>query len=90
VPVADVRRFEEQFLDHLRRHDKGTLAAIADGTWDDDIVAALDKALSGFKENFLAGEHETKVNEPEAEPMEGEENRETVTRYRRTPPPPPA
>ena len=63
VPVADVRRFEEQFLDHLRRHDKGTLAAIADGTWDDDIVAALDKALSGFKENFLAGDHETKVNE---------------------------
>jgi F-type H+-transporting ATPase subunit alpha len=90
VPVGDVRRFEAQFLDHLRRHDKGTLAAIADGKWDDDIVAALDKALSGFKENFLAEDHETRVNEPEAEPMEGEENRETVTRYRRTPPPPPA
>jgi F-type H+-transporting ATPase subunit alpha len=85
VPVADVRRFEEQFLDHLRRHDKGTLAAIADGTWDDDIVAALDKALSGFKENFLAGDHETTVNEAPAKPMEGEENHETVTRYRDAP-----
>jgi F-type H+/Na+-transporting ATPase subunit alpha len=90
VPVGDVRRFEAEFLDHVRRHDKGTLAAIADGTWDDDIVAALDKALSGFKEGFLARDHDVKVNEAEAEPMEGEENRETVTRYRRTPPPPPA
>jgi F-type H+/Na+-transporting ATPase subunit alpha len=90
VPVGDVRRFEADFLDHLRRHDKGTLAAIADGKWDDDIVAQLDKTFSGFKENFLAGEHETRINEPEAEPMEGEENRETVTRYRRTPPPPPS
>jgi F-type H+-transporting ATPase subunit alpha len=89
VPVEDIRRFEADFLDHMRRHEKGTLSAIADGTWDDDIVAALDKALAGFKENFLAGEHGTRVNEPPARPMEGEENHETVTRYRRTPPPPP-
>ncbi|HEY6593058.1 MAG TPA: F0F1 ATP synthase subunit alpha [Asanoa sp.] len=85
IPVGDIRRFEAEFLDHLRRHEKGTMAAIADGTWDDDIAAALDRALSKFKEGFLAKDEGIKVNEPEARPMEGEENRETVTRYRHVP-----
>jgi F-type H+/Na+-transporting ATPase subunit alpha len=85
IPVGDIRRFEAEFLDHLRRHEKGTLAAIAEGTWDDDIAAALDRALSKFKEGFLAKDEGIKVNEPEARPMEGEENRETVTRYRHVP-----
>jgi F-type H+-transporting ATPase subunit alpha len=85
VPVGDIRRFESEFLDHLRRHEKGLLAAIADGKWDDDIAAALDRALSSFKEGFLARDEGIKVNEPEARPMEGEENRETVTRYRHVP-----
>jgi F-type H+-transporting ATPase subunit alpha len=89
IPVGDIRRFEAEFLDHLRRHEKGLLASIADGKWDDDIVASLDQALSSFKDNFLARDAGTRVNEPEAKPMEGEENHETVTRYRRTPPPPP-
>jgi F-type H+-transporting ATPase subunit alpha len=85
VPVGDIRRFEAEFLDHLRRHEKGTLAAIADGKWDDDIVAALDRALSSFKEGFLAKDEGIKVNEPEAKPMEGDENHEKVTRYRHVP-----
>jgi F-type H+/Na+-transporting ATPase subunit alpha len=85
VPVGDIRRFEAEFLDHLRRHEKGILAAIADGKWDDDIAAALDRALSSFKDGFLAKDEGIKVNEPEARPMEGEENRETVTRYRHVP-----
>jgi F-type H+-transporting ATPase subunit alpha len=81
IAVDDVRRFEADFLDHLRRHDKATLQAIADGTWDDDIIAALDKSLTGFKENFLARDTTTVVNEPAAEPTEGELESESVTRY---------
>ncbi|GAA1877021.1 F0F1 ATP synthase subunit alpha [Asanoa iriomotensis] len=81
IAVGDVRRFEADFLDHVRRHDKATLQAIADGQWDDDIIAALDKSITGFKENFLARGETTTVNEPPAEPTEGELESESVTRY---------
>ena len=30
VPVADIRRFESEFLDHLRHHNEGILAEIRD------------------------------------------------------------
>lgn len=81
IAVGDVRRFEADFLDHVRRHDKATLQAIADGQWDDDIIGALDKSIAGFKENFLARGETTTVNEPPAEPTEGELESESVTRY---------
>ncbi|GIF75698.1 F0F1 ATP synthase subunit alpha [Asanoa siamensis] len=81
IAVGDVRRFEADFLDHVRRHDKATLQAIADGQWDDDIIGALDKSISDFKANFLARGETTTVNEPPAEPTEGELESESVTRY---------
>ncbi|MDG4823321.1 F0F1 ATP synthase subunit alpha [Asanoa sp. WMMD1127] len=81
VAVGDVRRFEADFLDHVRRHDKATLQAIADGQWDDDIAGALDKSLTDFKANFLARGETTTVNEPPAEATEGELESESVTRY---------
>jgi len=81
IPVGDVRRFEADFLDHLRRHDKATLQAIADGKWDDDIIGALDSALATFKENFLARDKGITVHEAPAEPTEGELESESVTRY---------
>ena len=82
IAIGDVRRFEADFLDHLRRHDKATLQAIADGTWDDDISAALDKSLKDFKANFLArGDDDVTVNEAPAEPTEGDLESESVTRY---------
>jgi F-type H+/Na+-transporting ATPase subunit alpha len=79
IPVEEVRRFETEFLEHLRRHSADLLASIAGGTWDDDVVAKLNEVLSSFKENFLAQEHTIRVNEPAAEPMEGEESQEVVT-----------
>ena len=81
IPVGDVRRFEADFLDHLRRHDKATLQAIADGKWDDDIIGALDAALATFKENFLARDKGVTLHEAPAEPTEGELESESVTRY---------
>jgi F-type H+-transporting ATPase subunit alpha len=81
IPLEDVRRFEGELLEHMRRQHRDLLDAIAGGTWDDDLVAKLDAALSAFKANFLAEEHKVRVNEPSAEPMEeGVESQETVTR----------
>ncbi|MGC5054135.1 F0F1 ATP synthase subunit alpha [Micromonospora sp. DT48] len=81
VPVGDVRRFETQFLEHLRRKHNATLQAIADNKWDDEIIATLDAAVTEFKQGFLGREDERTINEAPAEPLEGESEHETVTRY---------
>jgi F-type H+-transporting ATPase subunit alpha len=81
IPVGDVRRFETGLLEYLRHNNGDTLAAIADGTWNDDITAALDRALGHFKETFLAKDGTLRIHEAEAEALaEGAEARETVTR----------
>jgi F-type H+-transporting ATPase subunit alpha len=85
IPVGEVRRFESEFLGYLRHRHTATLQSIADNKWDDDIVNALDGAIAKFKEMFLGKADETTVNEAEAEALEGEQDRETVTRYRAAP-----
>ncbi|WP_319460776.1 F0F1 ATP synthase subunit alpha [Micromonospora sp. RTP1Z1] len=82
IPVGEVRRFESEFLQYLRHKHEGVLAAIADNTWGDDIIGSLDSAITEFKQIFLGKEDERRVNEAPAKPLEGEENRETVTRFR--------
>ncbi|MET8912620.1 F0F1 ATP synthase subunit alpha [Micromonospora sp. NPDC004551] len=82
IPVGEVRRFESEFLQYLRHKHEGVLAAIADNKWDDDIIGSLDSAITEFKKVFLGKEDEHRINEPAAQPLEGEENRETVTRFR--------
>jgi F-type H+-transporting ATPase subunit alpha len=86
VPVGDIRRFEGEFLRHLRLAHGGVLAQIAANDWNDDIKTALDEALANFKQSFLAETGGVVVNEEEAEAMaEGVETREKVRRVRRTP-----
>jgi F-type H+/Na+-transporting ATPase subunit alpha len=81
VPIADVRRFEADFLSTLRHTHKGTLESIAAGTWDDGIAETLDQALTTFKQGFLASDGGIVVNELPADAMaEGVEGTETVAR----------
>ncbi|ATO16702.1 F0F1 ATP synthase subunit alpha [Micromonospora sp. WMMA2032] len=82
VPVGEIRRFESEFLQYLRHKHEGVLAAIADNKWDDDIISSLDSAIAEFKQVFLGKEDEVRVNDAPAQPLEGEETRETVTRFR--------
>ncbi|WP_433115138.1 F0F1 ATP synthase subunit alpha [Micromonospora sp. CA-246542] len=82
VPVGDIRRFEAEFLQYLRHKHEGVLASIADNQWNDDITGSLDAAIAEFKQVFLGKEDERKVNDAPAAPLEGDENRETVTRFR--------
>ncbi|MEV4493042.1 F0F1 ATP synthase subunit alpha [Micromonospora coxensis] len=81
IPVGEIRRFESEFLQYLRHKHEGVLAAIADNKWGDDIIGSLDSAIAEFKQIFLGKEDERRVNEAPAKPLEGEESRETVTRY---------
>ncbi|TDB73557.1 F0F1 ATP synthase subunit alpha [Micromonospora sp. KC723] len=81
IPVGEIRRFESEFLQYLRHKHEGVLAGIADHQWNDEIIGSLDSAITEFKQVFLGKEDERRINEAPARPLEGEENRETVTRY---------
>ncbi|WP_433297337.1 F0F1 ATP synthase subunit alpha [Actinoplanes sp. CA-030573] len=82
IEVGDVRRFEGEMLQWLRRHRADTLTAIeSTGQLSDDNVESLKSGLDEFKELFKQGETGIKLNEPDAEALaEGRETRETVTR----------
>jgi F-type H+/Na+-transporting ATPase subunit alpha len=87
VPVGDVRRFEQEMLEWLKRHRSDVLTSIeSTGQLTDDNVESLQSGLNEFKELFKQGDTGIKLNEPDAEAMEeGRETRETVTREVRRP-----
>jgi len=83
VPVEDVRRFESEFLDYLKRTHGGILTTIRE-TLDlaEDTVTALKDAIGDFRKSFetsagglLAGEDE------KVEALEGE-GQEKIARRR--------
>jgi F-type H+-transporting ATPase subunit alpha len=60
IAVPDIKSFEAQFLDHLRREKSGLLAAIRESKkFDDDTQAGVQEAIDAFKKQFLAGGTET-------------------------------
>jgi F-type H+-transporting ATPase subunit alpha len=53
VPVSDVRRFESEWIDYLRREQDGMLAGIREsGKLGDDTEATLEEAMAAFKQEF--------------------------------------
>ncbi|MEO3741958.1 F0F1 ATP synthase subunit alpha [Plantactinospora sp. B5E13] len=82
IAIGEVRRFESEFLEFLRHQYKPTMQSIADNNWDDDIINSLNEAVTRFKQMFLGKEDGVRINEAPAQPLEGEQDRETVTRYR--------
>ncbi len=89
VPIEDVRRFEADFLDHLRRRQPGILQAIRE-TLDlpEETVTALKDAIEDFRKGFETSSGallQSNEDEP-AEALEGE-GRETIARRRPEPQP---
>ncbi|UOY01401.1 F0F1 ATP synthase subunit alpha [Blastococcus sp. PRF04-17] len=72
VPVADVRRFESEFLDHIARSHEGVFDAIRQTkALGDDTVASLEKAVEAFYGQFTTSEGQTlALREDEAEAMD--------------------
>ncbi|MFF5564737.1 F0F1 ATP synthase subunit alpha [Streptomyces sp. NPDC012623] len=53
VPVEDIRRFESELLEHLRRERKELLTGIAEGgKMNDDTIQAIGDAIAAFKQQF--------------------------------------
>jgi F-type H+-transporting ATPase subunit alpha len=87
VPIAEIRRFESEFLAYLRHAHAGVLATIAGDEWNDDVVTSLDEAIIHFKQMFLSADGKPIINEEEAKAMEeGVETKEAVKRVRKAPP----
>jgi F-type H+-transporting ATPase subunit alpha len=81
VPVADIRRFESEFLDHVRRHHEGILAEIRDtGKLSDELAERIAEVVKEFKENFTTSDGSSVApKEAEAEALDEDEvDREKV------------
>jgi F-type H+-transporting ATPase subunit alpha len=69
IAVGDIKTFEEQFLDYLRRKQPGLLSTIRETKkFDDDTQAGVLDAINTFKEQFLAGGKESVPIGHEPEP----------------------
>jgi F-type H+-transporting ATPase subunit alpha len=79
IPVADIRRFESEFLDFIGRERPKIFEVIAaTKELTDDTVASLQEAIDTFKKQFSSSVTAA-VNEAEAEALAGEDN-EQITR----------
>jgi F-type H+-transporting ATPase subunit alpha len=81
VPVADVKRFESEFLDFVRRNHQGVLAAIRDtGQLTDETVEQLERITAEFKKGFTASDGSSVVpKEADAKALDDDEvDQETV------------
>lgn len=61
VPLADVRRFETELLDHLRRNTEVLSTIASSGKLEDDTEKALGDAIDEFRNGFLVGDGSTLV-----------------------------
>ena len=53
IAVEDVRRFENEFLDYIRREKSGLLAAIRESQkLEDETRSGLEDAVAAFKTQF--------------------------------------
>jgi F-type H+/Na+-transporting ATPase subunit alpha len=82
VPVADIRRFEGEFLEFIGRQHKGVFDAITQtGKLDDSTSTSLEQAIAEFKKQFRTAEGEP-LHEAEAEAMDAEDvGQEKITRH---------
>jgi F-type H+/Na+-transporting ATPase subunit alpha len=84
VPVEDIRRFESEFLDYLRRDQAGILTTIRETKeLSDDTVAALKEAIDRFRRTFevTGGRLLIADDEQVSALSEAEQDRESVPRY---------
>jgi F-type H+/Na+-transporting ATPase subunit alpha len=84
VPIEDIRRFEAEFLDYMRRSYAGLLTSIRE-TKDltDDNVSTLKDAVGRFRQTFevTGGKLLTSDDEEVSSLGEGEGKQESVAKY---------
>jgi F-type H+-transporting ATPase subunit alpha len=84
VPVEDIRRFETEFLDFLRRSYGGLLTAIREtNDLTDDNITTLKEATDRFRRTFEVTGGQLLVTSDEDVPAlgESEDKQESIARY---------
>jgi F-type H+-transporting ATPase subunit alpha len=84
VPVEDIRRFETEYLDFLRRSYAGLLTAIREtNDLTDDNITTLKEATDRFRRTFEVTGGQLLVTSDETVPAlgEGEDKQESIARY---------
>ncbi len=85
VPTGDVLRFENEFIDYVRRSHDGILSSIRETTqFDDDTASSLESAYDSFLDQFETSEGASiKVGtEAPAEALEDEDQEQIVKQKR--------
>jgi F-type H+/Na+-transporting ATPase subunit alpha len=89
VPVEDVRRFEQEFLDDIQLSHAGIYDTIREtGDLNEDTVVALKDAITEFRASFEKSGGDLLVSTEHEEPLEEGDVKHDAIQRRRTPPPP--
>ncbi len=85
VPVADIRRFEEEFLDYLSLKHKGTLDGIREtGKLGDDDLSVFKDAITEFKKGFTTSSGQSLAKEAAVAAMADEDvDQEKITKVKK-------
>jgi F-type H+-transporting ATPase subunit alpha len=84
VPVADVRRFEKEFISYLKTDHEGVLATIREtGQLSDDTVSAFKDAVAQFKRGFELGDGTLLADQGKAEALDADQvDQATITKHK--------
>jgi F-type H+-transporting ATPase subunit alpha len=85
VPIEDIRRFEAEFLDYIKRTATEILETIREiGKFEDDTTTKLKDLIKEFKKTFETTSHGLLVQEETVEAIdEGDVEQEKITRVRK-------
>ncbi|MFW6205300.1 MAG: F0F1 ATP synthase subunit alpha [Actinomycetota bacterium] len=84
VAVEDIKRFEAEFIDYLRREHQDVLDAVSEtGDLSDDNAAALEQAIKAFKQQFVTASGQPLVKDEPVPPLGEDEEEETTLRLHR-------
>ena len=85
VPVADIRRFEDEFLEYLTLKFKGTLDSIRDtGKLSDDDLSVFKEAITAFKKGFTTSSGQSLAKEAAVASLDDEDvDQEKITKVKK-------
>ena len=87
VPVADISRFEREFLDHLRGSQEEILKEIRESKQlSDETSDKLTDAIDHFKKGFAASDGSSVIPDEQVEALEESEMQKESVRVRKPPP----
>jgi F-type H+-transporting ATPase subunit alpha len=83
VPVADVRRFEAEMLEHLKRHTDVLTTIATTGLLTGETEAAMEQAIDAFAAAFVAGGDMAEADAPQAAEPEADVAQEQIVKQKR-------